>query len=68
MSDIERLKNMQGPGLLAGFFNPLGRAKMRAPRFIRPSYEANIVDELNAFYARRPRPWRPANRAPRRRG
>jgi hypothetical protein len=48
-------------GLMAAFSK--GAAKV-APRFVRRGYEAGIVDELREFFARRPRPWRPAANAP----
>lgn len=62
--EIERLKGQQGSAFLASFFNPFNRPTMRAPQFIRRGYESGILDDLNAFYARRPRPWRPARCAP----
>jgi len=57
---IEALMRAKGPGLLAAIFNPYMRAGMPAPQFIRPSYERAIAEKLKAFYAARPRPWRPA--------
>lgn len=61
--ELERLKNTQGPGffgaLAAGFGADLPRVQ-----FVRRGYESGIVDELNDFYARRPRPWRPRANAP----
>jgi hypothetical protein len=57
---LEALKRVQGPGLLAAFFNPFNRPNMPAPKFIRRGYEANIVDELRDFFTWRP--WRPKNR------
>lgn len=60
-SQIERLKRA-GPALLAPLFDPFNRGA-KAPQFIRRGYEANIPDELRAFYEARPRPWRPASRS-----
>lgn len=63
--ELGRLKSFSGPGFMGGLMARLtyGRAK-RMPQFLRRGYEAGIVDELNDFYARRPRPWRPAANAP----
>lgn len=68
-TEIARLKALQGPGLmgaLGAFFATHGGGGLTLPdfRFIRRGYEANIIEDLQLFYARRPRPWRPANRAP----
>lgn len=49
--EIEVLKRVRGPGLLAGL--------MKAPTnplFIRPSYESSIVEKLGEFF--RARSWR----------
>lgn len=61
-AELERLKAVHGPGLLAGFFNPMMRRGMKAPSFIRRGYEANIVDELRDFFTFRS--WRPKNCRP----
>ena len=63
-AELEALTRVKGPALLVPFFNPFNRPSFRAPRFIRSGYEASIVDDLRDFYARRPRPWRPAANAP----
>lgn len=60
--EIRRLGAMHGPGFfgqLSGHF----QAVIPKVRFVRMGYAAGIVDDLNDFYARRPRPWRPANRS-----
>lgn len=59
--ELERLKNLQGPGIF-GAFASFFQDHMPRVRFIRRGYEANIVDELRDFYARRPRPWRQKHR------
>ena len=56
----ERRAAASGPGIFGGTI------ARHTPQFIRRGYEAGIVDELKEFYARRPRPWRPASRAPKR--
>ena len=61
--DLERLKNTQGPGFFGTVAAVLGPSLPNV-RFTRLSYESGIIDDLNAFYAARPRPWRPASRAP----
>ena len=63
--ELERLKDFSGPGFMGALAARLtyGRAK-RAPQFVRRGYEAGILEELRDFYARRPRPWRPARFAP----
>lgn len=57
--EIERLKATHGSAFMSLLFNPFGRPKAVGPQFIRRGYEASILDELNEFYAKRPRPWRP---------
>lgn len=58
--ELERLKNTRGPAFLAGFFNPMMRASMPRPNFIRAGYEAGILDDLRDFFTFRP--WRPRTR------
>lgn len=60
--EIKRLGRMHGPGFFGAVARVLG-PDMPNVRFVRMGYAAGIVDELNDFYARRPRPWRPANRS-----
>lgn len=60
----ERLKNFSGPGFFGGLMNLMTTGAKAAPQFIRRGYEADILDELRDFFTRRPRPWRPATRAP----
>lgn len=63
--EVERLKQFSGPGFMGGLMATFGAGPLsKGPVFIRRGYEAGIVDELNDFYARRPRPWRPAANAP----
>jgi hypothetical protein len=61
--DLERLKAGSGAGLLGQI---AGRLQDKLPNvaFIRRGYEDDIVWNLQEFYARRPRPWRPASCAP----
>ncbi len=61
--NLERLKKMEGPGLIGGLMAGIGQEITRAPRFLRRGYVEGIVDDLNDFYARHPRPWRPASRS-----
>ena len=62
INDVEKLKRMHGPGFFGAISRVLGPSNPR-PLFLRPSYQASILDNLKAFYAARPRPWRPANRS-----
>lgn len=65
LSDAEKLKTFSGASFMGWLGATFSRGALkRAPQFIRRGYESGIVDELNAFYARRPRPWRPARCAP----
>lgn len=60
--EIERLKKVQGAGFFGAIAASFGPDRPSV-QFIRRGYEAGIVDELNEFYARHPRPWRPAANA-----
>ncbi len=64
VAEAARLKSFSGPGFIGYLGATFSRGRLeRAPQFIRRGHEANIVDELNDFYAARPRPWRPASRS-----
>lgn len=59
-ANLERLKRDSGAGVFGALAASVTRRKRPpAPKFIRRGYEAGILDTLNAFYAQRPRPWRP---------
>jgi hypothetical protein len=62
-NEIEALKGFSGAGFMGWLGATFSRGPLkRAPQFIRRSYESGIVDDLNDFYAARPRPWRPRSR------
>lgn len=60
-NELEHLKSFSGAAFMGWWFSkPFDGGKKRfEPKFIRRGYEASIVDNLNDFYAARPRPWRP---------
>lgn len=65
-AELAHLKRFSGAAFMGWLTAPFGvEAKDRArlaPKFIRKGYEASIIDNLNDFYAARPRPWRPRGR------
>jgi hypothetical protein len=60
--DLEHLKRARGPAFLAPFFNPQARPRMAGPQFLRAGYLARVLEALQEFYTRRPRPWRELHR------
>lgn len=60
--NVERLKRDSGAGVFGGLAASItGRARPPAVAFVRRGgYLERAAAELRAFYAQRPRPWRPA--------
>lgn len=56
------MKAFSGPGFFGSLMARGGRRNVRAPRFIRMGSEAEIVENLQAFFSQRPRPWRQPHR------
>lgn len=62
--ELEALKRFSGAMFFGGLFEKFSTGvRTIGPKFVRRGYEADIVENLNGFYAQRPRPWRPASRS-----
>jgi hypothetical protein len=57
--ELAHLASFSGAAFMGWLSAPFHGGKVpRAPTFIRRGYEASILDNLQDFYAQRPRPWR----------